>query len=403
MITILFYLFALAFSYLVFYCLYSAFLMFFGLGYKSKKNAGDQQVPEVLVLLPAYRPDPIFKNVVDQIDKLNISSDTKVNVMCLMQHGEAELTEYVKNQGYWVVEKTFDHLDGNSYHHALNFLTDQIQDRIDKKEIAPSYVVILDKDNLIDADFLMNIPRNYWGKYDFIQGRRTPISTEDGAEVFDAISECLNDTMFRSSMHRLSMMPEISGSAALIKPAVFCQAIRKLDAKAPGYDKNFMVQLLDLNASGAFVPESYVSEEKTADLDNLKSQRLRWFGEQYYNAIYNFKNLMNMTFKGNFSAFNYLLVLWRPPRSVLFSMVPLLGLVDAIAYLAFDSYQFDLPYLFLSATLMVLAIVVFMVYNGYSKSFISKLSMFFGFVKTISSSAAGSMKRKNMGKFIHTR
>ena len=79
---------------------------------------------------------------------------------------------------------------------------------------------------------------------------------------------------------------------------------------------------------------------KTTDLEAHNPQRLRWFGEQYYNALYHARDLVASAFRyRRLAAFDYLLTLWRPPRSLQVVITPMLARrVDwlySYAYLVF--------------------------------------------------------------------
>jgi cellulose synthase/poly-beta-1,6-N-acetylglucosamine synthase-like glycosyltransferase len=146
------------------------------------------------------------------------------------------------------------------------------------------------------------------------------LKTDGSFAWFDAVAEVLNDTMLRAAKSRVGLPIEISGSGALIRKEVFIDCINRLDPNAPGFDKNFMVNLLtrDCPIKSIYVPTAILREEKTEEADAFRTQRIRWFGEQYYNAIYSSEKLWRqLLFKGRFAALDYWLVLSRPPRSVL--------------------------------------------------------------------------------------
>ena len=123
---------------------------------------------------------------------------------------------------------------------------------------------------------------------------RKPLDTTQGIQIFDAISERYNDLMLRKGKLKLGGVLEISGSAAVIDSKLFKYAINQMDDQAPGYDKNFMVNLLTgpVRLKSTFNDQMIVREEKTAEVENYEAQRLRWFGEQYYNAFFNSRDLL---------------------------------------------------------------------------------------------------------------
>ena len=168
--------------------------------------------------------------------------------------------------------------------------------------------------------------------------------------------------MFRAANSRLNVLPEVSGSAALIETNTFCNAIENLDSKAPGYDKNFMVQLLTGNpVKGIFIPASKIYEEKTDDLDSFQPQRVRWFGEQYYNALFSGKKLIQAWVKGRWSALVYLIILWRPPRSTQLFIVPTFGILELSAFLVSKEWFLGFPVLSVASLMIIASILIFLI------------------------------------------
>ena len=141
--------------------------------------------------------------------------------------------------------------------------------------------------------------------------------------------------MLRKGKCQLDGVLEVSGSAALVKTNLFKYAINNMDQDAPGYDKNFMVKLLSspVKLKTKFDEALIVYEEKTAAVSNYKSQRLRWFGEQYYNAFFNLKTLLSAAFlRGKLRSLDYWITLVRPPRSIQLVLSFLLMLFDVLDF-----------------------------------------------------------------------
>jgi len=359
--------------------------------------------PEILVILPAYQPGNIFLKVIESLEKAIEGRNVKVYV--LLQEADAHFRKHLKKRGFWVETEKFSHLPGNSYHHALRHIVHKINAFQEGELMNPDFVMLLDKDNLLAPDFFEHISPYDYLNYDVMQARRCGINKNGDISFFDTVSEGLNDTMFRSAKSLVNGTIEISGSGALIRTELFKEAITNLDSNAPGYDKNFMVQVLTASdrARTVYLPYLQLFEEKTSELENYNPQRVRWFGEQYYNALYSAKKLMKASVRyGRLSAIEYLIALWRPPRSVQLVLVPALGVAETGMYLWMDYWWLGFPY-FAGSTLMLgIASLLFLTKEGLLSS---SLRHIFSLPKLAMSNvmnASVSVKKENQGKFIHT-
>lgn len=391
--------------YLLFYSSYWLFLTIIGVRFgKRKKYKNTRSQPQLLLILPAYKPGRIFSRVLDHVEEAIRGRNIQVFVL-LQDIGEYDPTAYALNKGFHVKIKSFSNRAGNSYQHALQYITHIIYDWRIEGRWNPDFVMLLDKDNLIEPDFFESIPSRLYDQYDIIQGRRRPLPTRTAVGFFDTVSEALNDVMFRSAKKKLGFMVEISGSGALIETDIFLNVISKLNPEAPGFDKNFMAHLLmeRRNIRSIYWPASKIFEEKTTDLEAHNPQRLRWFGEQYYNALYHARDLVVSAFRyRRLAALDYLLTLWRPPRSLQVVITPMLALAELIGYFLTHTWYFGFPLLTISAICTGLAVLVFLItekllWKALSYSLdLPRLAIHNAF------NAARSIRKENLGKFVHT-
>jgi hypothetical protein len=390
--------------YFCFYGFYWLILVLAGREKAHQKFLINRDNPEVLLILPAYRPGPIFRQVLDSVARATRHRNIRTYV--LLQRADAEYQKYAQQKGFWVEAQDFDHLPGNSYQHALRFISQRIYARQNQRMINPEFVMLLDKDNLIAPDFFDHIPPRVFDQYDIIQGKRLSLSTTNAVSFFDHMAERLNDTMFRYAKQNLGCMIEISGSGALIETDLFIDTIQKLDPQAPGFDKNFMINLLDSKREvrTIFWPASTLQEEKTSQLDAHNPQRIRWFGEQYYNAIYHGSQLLRSAIRHKrWAPIDYLITLYRPPRSVQVVLVSLLAFVELGTYTWAGHWPFMFPWMLVAAGLQTVAIAIFVIKQKAllrSVRYSLRLPLLamhnFG-------NAMKSIRKENQGKFIHTK
>jgi cellulose synthase/poly-beta-1,6-N-acetylglucosamine synthase-like glycosyltransferase len=391
--------------YLLFYSIFSLFLILISLFERRlPSQALNKQNPEILVILPAYRPSSIFAHVLESTKAA--ASGRNIKVYVLLQEADPAYHKLAEDKGFVVEEKRFSHLKGNSYQHALRHISDQVIAGKQSGRWSPHFIMIVDKDNILREDFFDQIPPDIYSSYDVIQGRRTALNADTPFAFFDTMSEKLNDSMLRTAKQQCGSMVEISGSGVLIETSLFVDTVQSLDHNAPGFDKNFMVKILTSSRTvrSIFWPVSELHEEKTSDPADMHRQRLRWFGEQYYNAIFNFKSLLTASIaKRQLAPLDYLITLWRPPRSVQLVLTPFIGLLETAWITAYGYWPLDFPVYTVASVVLALAIGLFVIKQGavmqtllYSTKLpVLAVGNFFA--------AARSMKKENRGTFIHTK
>lgn len=390
--------------YLTFYSFYWLCLTLLGLPSRSSNFSDSLSTsPEILLILPAYKPGERFLDVLDSLPKA--IQKRNIKVLVLLQDADEKYYHYSVTKGFICIQKSFSHLSGNSYQHALRFITQWIDKQRLRGTCNPEFVMLVDKDNVIAPDFFDRIEPYQYDQFDILQGVRKSVSTSTPISFFDHLSERLNDCLYRRAKEKANLLLEISGSGALIETDLFIRCILHLDANAPGFDKNFMVQLLTQarQVRATFLPQCIVTEEKTNNISNHNPQRIRWFGEQYYNAIHHSGTLLRAAFQFRRpAALDYLITLCRPPRSIQVVISPILCFGECVYFWATSAWPIGIPLFSISWLLLSVALVVFLLHeNALLKATLSigslvKLAYFNLF------NAFKSVRAENKGKFIHT-
>ena len=390
--------------YLFFYSLYWASCIVIGATYKLPKltATSNQTFNDIVVLLPAYKPNALFLEALSAL-KRAIENRPYIKPVILLQEATAEMSHHIKSYGYETIEKRFSHLKGNPYHHALKFLMAHLETQKASGQLNPSHVVILDKDNLVAEDFFRQLESGLKAGYDLVQGRRVPLAKQTTWQMFDAISESLNDIMFRAAKTKLRLTLEISGSGFGLKYEIMQKAVQSLDGLAPGMDKNLMVGILQHPVKSLYHPELKVYEEKTASENAIRKQRTRWLGVQYDIAWRYGVKLIWMGIKSmRLSPIDYAISLWRPPRSLQLFLIPILSIIELVMYLTIGQLPYTAPLMLIAFGMLVLGFVVFMNQMGlwsHVQQLFLKLPRFaLGNLRA----AIEGKKSKHRGTFIHT-
>ena len=309
----------------LYFFIYSAYwllLSLLGIIYSKRKrsiNTQSIEIEKLVILFPAFKPNlklieaiKAAKNIITQID---------IEILVILQEDINNIKSLIEKENVTVIEKSFKNVKGNPYHEVLRYSSIK---SIEKKA---SHILLLDKDNVADKDFLNAICHLGDKNAHVWQGKRQALNQENNWSTYDTLSEKLNDMLLREAKRTINLPPELSGSAIVFKIDTFSKAVKRLDRRAPGMDKNLLIQLLLSDQKIDYVPEAIVWEEKTASIITLQTQRVRWFGNQYFNALYWGKSLI---FKCTKASLDYLITLYRPPRSIQIILLPLLAITEIL-------------------------------------------------------------------------
>ncbi|MBT28914.1 MAG: hypothetical protein CMO01_04560 [Thalassobius sp.] len=373
--------------YFLFYSFYWLFLSILGTIYsKTKRIKNDNliEIKNLIILFPAYKPDLKLLEAV-RASKA-IKNHSKAKILVILQEDVNNIKEMLLSEGVTIIEKSFKNVQGNPYHEVLRFSS-----TICKAKNA-SHILLLDKDNIADCEFINNIISFGNPLADVWQGKRKALNQENNWSTYDSFSEKLNDMLLREAKQALKLPPELSGSAILFTSEIFDHAVNNLDTRAPGMDKNLLIQLLLSNRIISYVPEAIVWEEKTASAEVLQTQRIRWFGNQYFNALYWGKALLK---KQTSASLDYLITLYRPPRSIQIVLLPIVMVLELLIIKSLGIFSYS--FLF-----TVGGIVVFLLKeNAWKSAFILAEKLPLMALRNFKSAANG-VSKKQQGKFIST-
>ena len=379
-------------SIVLFYSLYMFLTVGIGLFYKSPQLELKKNNHSVLVFFPMYKPT---EKAVSNLKKQKAEfKDLGAKLFVLSQEADPTIDEELLEEADYFRSKKFSHFEGNSYHHALQFAVEEIQNF----EYKFDSILVMDPDNFMEANSLKRLIESRLNGDNVVISTRKSYSKETSTSLFDGMAERLNDYMFRRSKSLLGFHPELSGSGMLIELGLFKQAVSKLDRKSPGMDKQLLIRMMleksDLKIS--YDEKAIVLDEKTEDSDAFNRQRKRWFSNQYYCAYHFGWKLLSSK---NNALVDYGISLWRPPRSFQVVGAVLLAPIDLLGY---SFGLVNAPLITLSALISVIAIGLFLLNEGMLRKVISNiLPLIRTSLKNGVTAISGSLSSN--GSFIHTR
>lgn len=202
-------------------------------------------------------------------------------------------------------------LEKSSKAKALNFLLAQLPDD------AYDAAVILDGDNIMQADFLQIMNRNFQNGAQAVQGCRAAKNEDTAMAILDGASEAANNNILGQGPNALGLSGRLAGSGMAFEFGLFKEVMREIDAIS-GFDKELELRLTQRGVFLQYDASAVILDEKVRSTQNYTTQRGRWLAAQYQH----FSAFIGLATKdlfqnGNYDFFNKVIQMALPPRLLL--------------------------------------------------------------------------------------
>ena len=292
------------------------------------RRVKENRLRKIAVLIPGYKED----NVILQTAKVTLQQDypkEMYEVIVIADSFSDETLQKLREMPIRVVKVVFENSTKSK---ALNKTMSQIPNDY---EIA----VILDADNLMAGDFLSKINEGFNQGFRVIQGHRVAKNTDTSFAILDAISEEINNHIFRKGHRVLGLSSALIGSGMAFEYLFFKNMMADIKAIG-GFDKELELKLLRDRQTIGYLENALVYDEKTQKADNFQRQRKRWLSAQFiYFSNYLGSGLKHLFLKGNIDFFDKVLQLAFLPR------VLLLGVLFLCSAVSIGANLLSLPFI----------------------------------------------------------
>jgi len=356
---------------------------------KRKKNCKQRKTA---VLIPGYKEDAVIVDVAKQA-LLQSYKQENYDVVVIADSFQSETIDKLRELPIKLIEVSFPKSTKSK---ALNKAMEVLGDDY---EIA----CILDADNIMEMDVLERINESFENGYKVVQGHRAAKNVNTSFAVLDAVSEELNNNIFRKGHRILGLSSALIGSGMAFDYSFFKNIMKEVNAVG-GFDKELELRLLKDNQKIEYLPDAIIYDEKIQKSDAFANQRKRWLSAQFvYFQRYALLGLIHLIFKGNVDFFDKVYQMISPPRILLLGMVGFFTIAYWMIHLLFpNSLEMALTQNHWS---IVMAIVVMAFAIGIPRKFYNKatLQAIMSLPKAFFIMFASLFKLKGANKkFIHT-
>jgi cellulose synthase/poly-beta-1,6-N-acetylglucosamine synthase-like glycosyltransferase len=281
---------------------------------------------KIAVLIPAYKEDLVIIACVQSLLQQTYPAD-QYDVIIIADSLRGETIAQLKK---WpvqiVVVQLLERTKAKAINWALHVLPDHLYEG----------VVILDADNLPATDFLEQMNQALAAGCCIVQGHRVAKNQNTALAILDAISEEINNHIFRQGHRALGLSAALIGSGMGFEYDYHKQLMAGVTAVG-GFDKEIELKALKAGITIHYLPKALIYDEKVEDAQGFTRQRKRWLAAQWhYFRLYFLDALHDLICDGNVDYLNKALQMIMPPRILLLGVLLIMSLYFAlIANLAY--------------------------------------------------------------------
>ena len=285
-----------------------------GLFYRQQPYAENVKSRKIAVLIPGFKEDDVIIEVASEALRQNYPT-ALYDVVIIADSFQPETLVKLRELPIKVIEVSFDKSTKSK---ALNKALEQLGNSYD-------IAVVLDADNVMAKDFLTKINAAFERDYLAIQGHRAAKNMNTSLALLDAVSEEINNHIFRKGHRVLGLSSAIIGSGMAFRYDYFKEMMSSVTAIG-GFDKEIELKMLKAGHKIDYLDDAYVYDEKVQKAEVFSNQRRRWLSAQLHYFRQDFlSSLRDLFLKGNVDYFDKAVQFIQPPRILLLGAVLIFG------------------------------------------------------------------------------
>lgn len=296
----------LLYSYFLLSTLYVFIFAVCALFYKPAKISSNQPFRKIAVLIPGYKEDKVIVDVARQSCQQNYPS-SYYDIIVIADSFQPDTLENLALLPVKVVEVSFE---VSTKTKALNTAMNQLSTEYD-------IAVILDADNIMEPDFLNKINEAFGTGAKIFQAHRIAKNTNTPIAILDAVSEEMNNTIYRKGHRAAGLSSALIGSGMAFDYTLFKERIAEIQAVG-GFDKELELTLLRDGYTIEYLDDAIVADEKVHKTEVFQNQRRRWLSAQFvYAGRFIIPGVKLLVTKGKLDFFNKVVQQLILPRLLL--------------------------------------------------------------------------------------
>jgi cellulose synthase/poly-beta-1,6-N-acetylglucosamine synthase-like glycosyltransferase len=190
--------------------------------------------------------------------------------------------------------------------------------------------LILDADNLMESDLLVKLNEAFSRGFSVVQGHRVAKNVNNTLAILDAISEEINNHLFRKGHRVLGLSSALIGSGMAFEYDFFKKLMSGVKAIG-GFDKDIELRLTRDKIKIEYLPDALILDEKVSETKTFSNQRRRWLSAQvvYFKQSF-LPSLRDLLLKGNWDYFLKSFQQVQPPRILLIGISWIIAIISVL-------------------------------------------------------------------------
>lgn len=301
---------------------YSLYLFIFSVSGKLiviKNPPESTLLAKFVIYICSYKEDEIILN--SAINALTLNYPKPLFHICVIADSLKPETVYkLKQMPLQVVEVVFK---SSTKSKALNKAIESTSANFDA-------AIVFDIDNIAAPDFLNQVNNYLQAGNRVVQGHRVAKNTNTPIAVLDAISEEINNHIFRKSQRVFNLSAAIIGSGMALEFELFKKVMLNIDAVG-GFDKEMGLLLTRDKIQVAYADNAILYDEKVSNKEVFTKQRRRWLSAQF-NLFrkYGAGGLKVLLKHGNLDHFNEIYQTAILPRVLMLGLMPFMLVISLL-------------------------------------------------------------------------
>lgn len=272
------------------------------------------------VLIPGFKEDKVILEVIDESLKQNYPTEN-YDIIVIADSFKKHTLEKIRHKPVILIEVSFENSTKSK---ALNKALEQLS--ADDYDLA----VVLDADNIMEPDYLKKINQAFSPNQIAVQGHRVAKNNNTAFSILDAISEEINNNVFRKGHRNVGLSSALIGSAMAFRFRFFKEIMKDVNAIG-GFDKQLELKIIKNRHKIDYHASAFVFDEKVQNSQAFSNQRKRWISAQLYYLRKDFLiSFWHFLSKGNLDYFNKAYQFIQPPRILLLGLLLIINILSLL-------------------------------------------------------------------------
>lgn len=271
-----------------------------------------------VVFIPSYKGDKV---IIDSINSLLNQDYPKesINIVVISDRMADSTNKAISGLP---VTLLIIYPENSSKANALNSAVDMFDANM--YDVA----VVLDADNIVETNFISALNDAFYSGSEAIQAHRTAKNLNTDIAILDALSEEINNSIFRLGHVNLGLSSALIGSGMAFDYKWFRENVKRL--KTAGEDKELESLALKDRLFIDYLDHIHVYDEKTQNADAFSRQRRRWLASQYGSMKQGLKDLPEAILARNIDYIDKIIQWMLLPRVLVLGIISIATILTTL-------------------------------------------------------------------------